>query len=159
MNSRAIREVFKGGNISKEEFEKEKANSKGIPDNDIIWGLLNKKLVEYMSKGDWGGMGLIYLDMANFLRVEGRSFFDVLQQSRKCYLMTLKQAGFERASIHTLQHNEPYNSCKACSQLEGKILNIDEALATMPIPMKDCEFSIYGCKKGWCRCLYLPVRN
>ncbi len=147
----SIKEVFLGGNISKEEFESERASANKIPDADIMWGLLNKKLNKHMLESDCSGMKLIYLDMANFLRVEGRSFLHILKALQKCNLMTYKEAGLKNVRILTARDN----LCKTCSQLEGKVLTIDKALETMPLPPRECEFSISGCRKGWCRCCYV----
>ena len=71
--------------------------------------------------------------MAHFLRVEGRSFFHVLREIQKCDLMVYKQVGFKKVRILTTKED----SCKACSKLEGKVLTIEEALKTMPLPVKN----------------------
>jgi len=144
--SNAIKSVLKGGNIKSEEFMDERANAQGIPDNDIMWGLLNKKLHFYMKEGDWQGMKLIYYDMASFLQEEGRSFFRMLKQAHKCELMSYKETNFAKTELITAREG----TCDVCSKFEGKILTVDEALSTMPIPAKDC-------KNGWCRCCYNPV--
>ena len=45
------------------------------------------------------------------------------------------------------------DSCENCKTHNGKIYTISEALATNPLPYKDCNDVGYG----FCRCTYLPV--
>ena len=43
------------------------------------------------------------------------------------------------------------DSCTACKAAQGKVIALDEVVATPPLPIKECT------RKGGCRCCYLPV--
>lgn len=43
------------------------------------------------------------------------------------------------------------DSCTACKKMQGKVITVNDALATQPLPVKECT------KKGGCRCCYLPI--
>lgn len=147
--SKSIKQVFLGGNISKEEFEHERIDAK-VSDNDVMWGLLNRKILEG-NKDKLGGIQAIYLDMAHFLRLEGRDAFNALKGFHKFTLQDFFEAGIEKVSISTAKSE----TCQACARLEGKVLTIEEALRSMPLPVQDCCFTFKGCKHVFCRCVYL----
>lgn len=44
------------------------------------------------------------------------------------------------------------SSCAICQSLRRKKYTIQEALKTMPIPVKNCKNDY-----GFCRCIYLPI--
>ena len=121
--------------ISDNEFQEAKniVLSKGgvLNINDIIWGLLNKKVLAEMK--------------------EGKDVFHLLQESAKCKLMDYRQAGLKKVEVLTANQA----SCDACNKQNRKILTIDEALETMPIPVKECSTEVFVDGKGFCRCLYV----
>lgn len=149
--SKAIQQVFCGGNISEEEFQRERKAAKGIPDDDVMWGLLNRKILEG-NKNKLGGVKAVYLDMAHFLRMEGRNALNALKGFHKFTLQDFLEAGIEKVSISTAKSE----TCEACAKLEGKMLTVKEALSTMPLPVEDCCFTFKGYKHAFCRCMYLP---
>jgi len=119
------------------------------PDSlDIIWGLYN----DLISKTkDLQELKMIYYSMALFLDEEGKDFFEILQLSHKMELQHLKQQSFiKKVEISGA------GGCSECNKINGKIFNIDEAINTMPIPLKNCTHTINS-DKGFCRCMYLPV--
>jgi hypothetical protein len=110
---------------------------------DIVWAASNKKLEEAMKRGDWHQMEMIYYNQALFLCAESREFFDVLQEAAKCRLRYYGQSKVGRVEIMTLQ-----DSCDKCKTWGSKQISIEEALNSLPIPVKDCG-------NGFCRCHYL----
>lgn len=122
---------------------------------DIVWGLSNLLLSEFMKKGDWHEMKMIYFNQAKFLYDDGKDFLRILQQVARCELMDHKKQGFVK-EVEIVTCGE--NSCSSCRKLSGKKFTIEQALKQMPIPEKDCTHEInLKSKKGWCRCCYAPV--
>jgi hypothetical protein len=116
---------------------------------DIIWSILNNRLISAIRNNDYQEMKMIYRDQAFFLYGEKRDHFKVLQESLKCELLNYKANGFVK-EVEILTSEGV--SCDKCRLLGGKKFTIGEALEQMPIPVQDCEH-------GWCRCMYLPVVN
>ncbi len=120
---------------------------------DKEWAALNKKLVKAMKGNDWDELKMTYFDMAMFCYDEGRSFFHLLEEARKAELRGYQQSPVvTRVSIMTSKSG----SCAQCVQLHGKKYSIEDALETMPIPVKDCAMDL-GTGGGWCRCVYTPL--
>ena len=68
-------------------------------------------------------------------------------------LKQYQSSGFESVEIITCGEQ----SCTSCQKLEGKVINITDALATKPLPCKDCTFDLESVNEiGWCRCTYCP---
>ena len=65
--------------------------------------------------------------------------------------MDYRQAGLKKVEVLTANQA----SCDACNKQNRKILTIDEALETMPIPVKECSTEVFVDGKGFCRCLYV----
>lgn len=122
--------------------------------NDKKWEELNKALLEAMKRGDFDQMSQQYNDMAFLLAEEGKDARRLLQERNKCTLLNFKELKIEKAEISSARDE---HVCKYCSSLEGKILPIDEALSTMPIPGKCTHKEWISRKMITCRCLYLPV--
>lgn len=126
--------------------------------NDLKWAIYNYLLQKMMSKNDLQSLSHIYFDMAWQCFNEDKSFFHLLQESKKMQLMYWK--------------NDPYNTvkkveisatsaCPNCQNINGKIFTIKEALEKMPIPYNNCanrdEESAEKNEPGFCRCTYLPI--
>mgnify|MGYP001607379805 CR=1 FL=1 len=150
---KVLKAVFVGGNISVKEFELEKTSNLNLSEHDMMWKILNKKVQNHMSKNDWERARIAYLDMASFLREEGKDAFNALHGMNKCKLLSLKDLeGFViGVTIQTM------GGCEVCSKLQGKEYTIDDALETNPIPIRECTTQIGNSKKGWCRCSYRPI--
>jgi len=84
----------------------------------------------------------------------GKEFFLVLQELRRRELLSYKQRGVKKVEILTAGAD---NSCAACLQLNQKVIDIDEALKNMPLPVKMCSMDVFGVDRGFCRCTYAPV--
>jgi hypothetical protein len=108
-------------------------------DADVVWALLNEA-------GD-------IFSMALFLYEEGRDFLQLLQRLRKMELMSYEGWG-RPAQVEILAGGD---SCESCKAQNGRILTVDQALKTMPLPNNTCSYELEPGKPGWCRCIYLPV--
>jgi len=127
--------------------EKELGRKFGKPPTprDVVWGVLNDRLVTSLGRGDWGEAKMIYFEQALILHKEGRDFFRLLQEGKRCELRSYQSQGVKRVEVLA-------GSCEKCKHLNGKVFTIKEALDTMPIPVKECEN-----QNGWCRCDWLPI--
>ena len=148
-----INSVFLRGIISEKEFMKAKKIYKDQInlDKDIIWRLFNEKITSVSKKNELGALADIYSAMAEFAHGEGKESFHILQQSAKCKLMAYKNSGIKTVEILTT------NPCENCRKLEGKKFSVNEALQTMPIPVKECQMDLFNTGKPFCRCTYMPL--
>lgn len=126
---------------------------------DEEWKRFNEKVTELIKLNDFYGLGLIYYEMANFVKKEGKDNSHLLQLAYKVklkfqnnVLMDYKKSEFCTGVEIIAATNCPgNNSCETCLQLDGKIFPIDEALLKNPLPVKNCNHE-YGC-----RCAYGSV--
>ncbi|MFA5024796.1 MAG: hypothetical protein WC523_07670 [Patescibacteria group bacterium] len=120
---------------------------------DKQWQLFNKELEETMKLGDLYTLGAIYYEMTEFLVGEGK---DGGQLRGLGYQMKL------RLKKKDLKEYEAYKllwveivcddaSCKKCKKMDGKVISLEEAKNTNPLPIKECA------RLGGCRCVYAPV--
>jgi hypothetical protein len=142
--------------ISIEEFnksKKKKTKQYGFKpsDNDIVWELLNKRLLELMKTSDINELRGIYYGMAKFGYEEGKSFIHLLKEASKCELIRYK----ESEVVSKVQILAADNSCDEFKELNGKQFTIEETLETMPLPNLNCTWP--DVEPGWCRCTYLPI--
>jgi len=132
--------------------DKEKAIKrfgKNARDSDIIWGLFQKAILKNSS--DYGKLWGAYLCMASFLESENKPKQQILQIQELEYKFMLE--GYKQKGIDKLRCVATIGGqrlCKECEKLNGKVLNIDEALKKMSIPRK--------CKNKLCRCVYAPIQ-
>lgn len=104
-----------------------------------------------LEKTEFSELGTLYFKLALFKYKIGNEFFSYLQHSNKMQLLQLKQDGYEKVKIVSI------NSCEGCQKLNGRMLTIDEALREKPIPYQNCSHEIEKGKPGWCLCHYQPV--
>lgn len=80
-------------------------------------------------------------------------FLSYLEEHHRQQLLGLKKMGVEKVEILSAGHG---NSCQKCFSMDGKVLSIEEALKTMPLPVKDCATDVFEVGRGFCRCTYSP---
>ncbi|MHC3130322.1 MAG: hypothetical protein IBV52_09640 [Candidatus Bathyarchaeota archaeon] len=114
---------------------------------DIVWAILNERLLSAMKKNDWQQMKMLYWEQARLLYEQGKEFLRLQQEAARCELRNYQSSGVVK-KVEILTAGD--QSCEKCNALNSKVFTIKQALEIMPIPVEDCE-------KGWCRCLYLPV--
>ncbi len=155
---REVNEIIKGvsvsGLISKaaiQEVQKRYPAIKNVV--DIIWKLLNEKLSIAMETSDWGLLHQIYNEMSYVLQREGKDSFITQVEAQKCSLRELSEAVDDVEILTTGK-----DACPECQKLSSQILTISEALAKMPLPVKNCSSNIFGKGKSFCRCDYLGYK-
>ncbi|MCX5701698.1 MAG: hypothetical protein NTW64_01805 [Candidatus Omnitrophica bacterium] len=97
-------------------------------------------------------MGESHYDKAIELCKSGENFINELKKRHIEELHRYKEAGIKKVEILTAG---PGNSCEECYKLHGKVLTIEEALKTMPLPVRGCNMDVFGVEKGFCRCGYV----
>jgi hypothetical protein len=111
--------------------------------NDTLWRILNSINTPDKSYQD---RKFIYFVMAEILEKEAKSTKEIMTQARKMELLDIKSMGFKKVKIQVYGGVIDDYVCDECKKLNNKVLTIDEALKTMPIPNR--------CKNEQCRCSY-----
>jgi len=112
--------------------------------NDTVWRILNVKILQ---TDNYHELKTIYWHMAEVLRSEGKNPNHILEQVTRLSLLEFQKSGATSVTISTA--NDTY-VCDSCKKLEGKVITIEQALKTMPIP--------HACTNhSGCRCEYLPI--
>jgi predicted RNA-binding Zn-ribbon protein involved in translation (DUF1610 family) len=131
--------------------ELSKRFGKAASSTDTIWQLYNNIIAKAKHIGQ---VHTVYYQMALFRNRLGKPYFNLLQEAIKAELKNMNIRIIELVKIKNAG-----NSCPACQQLDGKILSIDQALKTMPIPCESCTYELEGGPPGFCRCYYEPQIN
>ena len=120
---------------------------------DSLWGLSNALIIEAIEKRDYDFLSHIYWCQSYFLYIENKNYIPTMELFFEIKLKQYQSSGFESVEIITCGEQ----SCTSCQKLEGKVINITDALATKPLPCKDCTFDLESVNEiGWCRCAYGP---
>lgn len=123
--------------------------------SDEKWRRFNKKIMELMKSGSFYELGTTYYQMADFVKKEGKdnAYLRDAGYKMKCRCIRSELKEYKKSEVvsEIEIHTAGDTSCIACRELNGKILSVDDALLTMPIPVKECSHK-YGC-----RCCYLPI--
>ncbi len=117
---------------------------------DVVWRMLHRRLSASSYAPQW------YSSMALFRLEEGHEFFSLLQEASRAQLHHWIQTSrrlpvAECVKVEVITTGPA--SCGPCQRLSGTVFRLDEALAAMPIPVKDCSHEVHGAR-GWCRCVY-----
>jgi uncharacterized Zn finger protein (UPF0148 family) len=92
----------------------------------------------------------MHLDkLAYSLNKAGKEYRDYQVKARLTSLNHLKQNGAKTVKI-----SASVTSCPNCLESKNKILPIDEAIATMPLPNKLCTRFLFDPTRGFCDCRY-----
>ena len=86
---------------------------------------LSQDIAIAMRDGDLRGASSLYCSLARRRFDLGLDFFDALNSSHQCNLMSMKQVGVKRMTISTCQDER---CCSKCRALEGKTFTIKKAL-------------------------------
>lgn len=117
--------------------------------SDTIWALANEKILEYLDKKARYELTNLYLATAKYLHRGGKDFIELFKESMKCYLLEYKKMDVEKVEIITCGV-----ASSSCSIYSGKILPLNEAIITMPIPNGDC---LNKNRKEFHICMYRPA--
>jgi len=115
--------------------------------NAVLRSLFNETILKIK---DLNEMQERYHNLAIILNREGEETFNILQAAAKTRLAALKKEGFKKVYI------VPSQNCEACKQWSGKIMTIEEALKSMPIPIRECKNYPYNENCPFCVCFYDP---
>jgi len=129
--------------------EQELLRRTGVPPKQsaVILSLFNETILKLK---DLDEMEERYHSLAIVLNGAGEESFHILQGAAKTKLAALKKKGFKNVHIFTCR------MCEWCVQVDGKVLPIEEALKTMPIPIKECKNYPYNENHSFCICYYEP---
>jgi len=120
-------------------------------DQQALWALLEKTAKK---NHDLHKKKMAYHYMAIISEKEGREFFPYLAEAARCELLRYKQSKIQYVKVLTAGHG---NACTICEQQEGHVFPIHDALKKMPIPCKQCTYTLTGGKSGFCRCCYIAA--
>lgn len=115
--------------------------------NDTIWHVLNSLVA---TTTDHSRAKMIYSEMAQLVRGEGKNPKPYLAKASKHALLGLKEAGIRRVRVQTVRDEFV---CPQCRKLTKKTFTIEQALNELPVP-NACEN-----KQDSCRCSYSAVLN
>lgn len=104
------------------------------------------------NNNDYHCRKMAHYQLAIELSRKKEDFLHHLKEAARYELLRYKQSGATKVEI--LPAGER-NSCSECQKLSGKILDIETALTTMPIPCIHCTHTDPGGKSGFCRCTYV----
>jgi hypothetical protein len=145
--------------ITEADFEQRRKQLSGhgkttAKDRDVVWSFLNELIFEYGKKLEFKQMSILYYTQALILDEAGRDFLPVLKESRKMELLDMKRIGIKKARIITAAGE---HACNACQKLSDRVIYIEDALNIMPLPCKECSYSVYSNNPGFCRCYYEAI--
>lgn len=148
--------ILAGYGLKENDFERRKSElsekRKGeASDRDVVLSLLNELTLKYIKNNDYQGLSHLYYTMALILDKAGKDFKECLAQSNKMNLLDFRTAGIKKVRIRTAGEQ----SCSACKALSGKVISVDEALKSMPLPCEHCTSSVHSDNPGFCRCQYV----
>lgn len=140
-------------NLTREDFINFKYNHfPNATDFEVITKLIDhhyETLTTKKEKIDYHKFKITYFDLALYAAENGYEYFNLQQTATRFDLFKMRESGVIR-KVQIFTTNE--NSCEECQKLDGTILTIEEALETMPIPVRECKTDYF--KDGWCRCWY-----
>jgi hypothetical protein len=117
---------------------------------DIAWGTSHKLLAEAVKKGDENRLRSIYSSMMMYLYSTDKDFSAICHKLLEMDISTYKKADIKKLEILA------EGCCENCSKLNGKIIDIDEAVKNKILPCKDCTKDTNKMGIGLCSCAYLP---
>jgi hypothetical protein len=125
-------------------------------ERDVIWSILNDLIIKNVKNKNFYILSFIYHEMAIFIDEEEKDFLTPLQQSNKMKLIAFKA---DRINLCKIINGFSNDSCETCKESINKIMTVEEALKTMPIPNINCSKISNYKKRGFCRCRYEPIKG
>lgn len=121
-------------------------------DADVAWGTANKLVMELMRKGDFQVLGSLYFQMALYLHNTDKDCTQIKTMSLEMDLMEYKKSDVTKG-VEIISTG----CCAKCLALNGKVLDIAEAIKDRPLPCKECTNQLNKVGKAWCTCCYAPA--
>ncbi|MGD0817804.1 MAG: hypothetical protein ABR986_05320 [Methanomassiliicoccales archaeon] len=91
----------------------------------------------------------LYFGMAEIVHLRGDDPTQPLLAIHQTDLETFKELGFRLVRLETSK-----DACPECKKLSGKVISIEEALSSNPLPHRACKHDIRR-GRGLCRCRFL----
>jgi len=129
---------------------------------DLIWSVLNERIYSSGKNRDYSSLSGLYMRMAKILHEEGKDNFQVLSESHKMHLLSIKET--ETSLRNTLSDEiktrikicnsakDKSSLCENCKKIIDQEMSLDEAIKLNILPVKDCS-----CKVGYCDCFYIDL--
>ncbi|MFH2108220.1 MAG: hypothetical protein ABII93_06080 [Chrysiogenia bacterium] len=115
----------------------------------VFMSLFNEKTLTVMKTGDMRELERLYMEAAQTLDRMGKDSFGLQKSAALTRLAALKLEKFKKVYILS------QGNCDACRELDGKVMTIEEAEKTMPIPIREgCNNRGEGDKYSICVCFY-----
>ncbi|MGI9534742.1 MAG: hypothetical protein ACR2NW_07310 [Thermodesulfobacteriota bacterium] len=125
-------------------------------DNYIIKMLLDSEARQWEVRGHLEEAITVYEKLSAFIAVEDRDNpLETLRSIHRLNLRQLSRIGTSKVRIK----NCGEGGCKECKKLNGKIIDINEALKNMPLPHASCSFDLYRNGHSFCRCSYVAISD
>jgi predicted RNA-binding Zn-ribbon protein involved in translation (DUF1610 family) len=113
------------------------------PINDIVWRTLNS----IVTKSSYvGAVKFAYLEMSHLAQLEGKNSTPYIAEAAKIELLEIKESGVVKR-VRTQTVNDSL-VCPNCRALAKKEIDLDEAIAKLPVP-NECT------NANGCRCWYI----
>lgn len=159
--AKSLLSIFSGKKQAKKKAKREPPEVRARREATIKWGRLNAQLLKEMSIGDDFGLASVYAEMAGELEERGEKFdhltklsFEHKIKGIRRALTDFKKSSFSKIKIVTARDNR---TCAHCRELEGKEFDVDDAIRSPPIPVKECSTPCFGKTITWCRCNWVAV--
>lgn len=110
---------------------------------DLYLSILKELEKNFLIKNNFSKLRSVYYYMAVLMAETEKDCHSVLKQAALMQLMDFKKLGFN-IKIKILTNKD--KSCIECKKNEGKIYEIHEAIAKMPIPNPNCKTNFRFCK-------------
>jgi hypothetical protein len=122
---------------------------------DIVHKIVNNLTLEYTESNNLFAIHSLSYGYAIFQNNIGHDYFDSLWIAQRTKLQNYKVTNSSLKYVQIFCIGK--NSCQSCNSQNSKILSIDEALKSMPLPNKNCTKSLNNGKPGFCECMYIPA--
>ncbi|MDQ7827114.1 MAG: hypothetical protein RDV48_30230 [Candidatus Eremiobacteraeota bacterium] len=108
------------------------------------------RIARLEAAGNFHGLSLAWYEKAIQENERKRPFIESLKLSKKWELAHWRKTSLSRVQILASK------GCPSCKKLHGKILTVDDAEKTMPLPHGECSGNPSELlAKGFCRCKYV----
>ena len=114
-----------------------------VPVREVIWRILYQSL----STPDHARLSAVYHTLAGLAKEEEKDPKEFIRLALQHGLLNIKDGGFyEKITIHTMNDQ---SVCPGCRELNGKCIDLEQALKELPVPSA-CT------NESGCRCFYTP---
>jgi hypothetical protein len=144
---RWLAELEESHGVLPEDLERERAGAPDASPEQLIARLL-ERLLEL--KRDHAELADLRERRARFLAEQGQPCQGELRQARALELLALQRAGCARVRIVD-------GGCPSCAALGGAVVDVEQALHTLPLPRSDCQRRVGPAGQQLCACRYSAV--